>query len=148
MATSLNLDPLEMWRQAVTKLESGMNTLGNQSLSSEEFTKALHQFSTVSMQMQQILEKVLGKYLRTVNLPSHKDIVELAETLRRIEDKLDQLVPTAAPAAPRPARTRRPSAAIAAAPAEPSLPAPSPTPAIAAAPRRRTAGAKRAHKEA
>ena len=112
MATSVNLDPFDMWRQAVSKLEEGMNSLGNQSLNSEEFTKALHQLSTVSMQMQLVLEKVLGEYLKAVNLPSRKDIVELAETLRRIEDKLDRIVPVERPAlAPRPARTRRPASA-------------------------------------
>ena len=133
MATPLNLDPFAMWRQAVTTLESSMNSLGNQSLNSEEFTKVLHQFSTVSMQMQHVLEKVLGQYFKAINLPSRKEVTELAEALRRIEDKLDQLVPAAErPVRPRPARTRRPAAAAAVV--------------VPAAPPRRTASVKRVRK--
>ena len=143
MASSVNLDPFDMWRQAVSKLEEGMNSLGNQSLNSEEFTKALHQLSTVSMQMQLVLEKVLGEYLKAVNLPSRKDIVELAEALRRIEDKLDRIVPVERPAlAPRPARTRRPASAPA---PEASV---APAAVAAAAPPAQTRRARRARKGA
>lgn len=142
MATPLvDLDPFALWREAVTRLEGSMNALGNQSLSSQEFTKVLHQFSTVSMQMQHVLEKVLGKYFKAINLPSRKDVTELAEALRRIEDKLDQLLPAFEQPArrPRPARTRRPAAAAA-----PEIGVAAAR--AAAAPRRGTASAKRSRK--
>ena len=60
-----------------------------------------------SLGMQQMLEKLIDKYLEKANLPSRKEVGELAVSLRRIEDKLDRLLPEEA-AAPRPARTRRP----------------------------------------
>lgn len=111
MTTPFNLDPFDMWRQAVTKMEEGINTLGNQSLKSDEFSKALMEFSTVSMQMQHVLEKALGRYFKAINLPSRKEFMELAETLRRVEEKLDRLMPASElPPRPRPARTRQPAA--------------------------------------
>ena len=136
MSTSLIPDPLQMWRDAVTKLESNVNSLVTGSMESQEVVRSLHQFRTVSLGMEQAFEKAIGSYLSKVNLPSRKDIADLAATLQRIEDKLDRLLPAsaAAPAAPRPARTRRPP------PEEASAPAKAPPAARAvAAPAKRTA---------
>ena len=122
MATSMFVDPLQMWRDAVTKLESEVNTMATGSTKYDDVVRALHQFSTVSLGMEQVLEKVIGGYLRRANLPSRKEVLELAESLRRIEDKVDRLLPadsTPAAQSPRPPRTRRPSfAAEAGAPVE------------------------------
>ncbi len=143
MATSLNLDPFDMWRQALTKLEGGVNALSNRSMNSDEFTQALHQFSTVALGMQHVFEKALGAYFKTINLPSRKDVTELATALQRIEDKLDQLVPAPQPSGPRPARTRRPPSE-AAAPAAASAPEASTEPPAVGAKRRARPSASRA----
>ena len=111
MATSF-LDPLQMWRDAVTKLEGEVNSMATGSTKYDDVVRALHQFSAVSLGMEQVLERVIGGYLRRANLPSRKEVLELAESLRRIEDKVDRLLPAAeigAMPAPRPPRTRRPS---------------------------------------
>ena len=116
MASSFLVDPLQMWRDAVTKLESEVNSMATGSTKYDDVVRALHQFSTVSLGMEQLLEKVIGGYLRRANLPSRKEVLELAESLRRIEDKVDRLLPVEAVAAmpaPRPPRTRRPSPASA-----------------------------------
>ncbi|MFD1555079.1 hypothetical protein ACFSHT_05465 [Paraburkholderia silviterrae] len=103
----------------MSKLENDANALANDSLKSQEVLQSLHQFSSVSIGMQQWFEKTMEEYLRRANLPSRKAVDELAVSLRRIEEKLDRLLPqemSAAPA-PRPARTRRPPGA--ASPSEP-----------------------------
>jgi hypothetical protein len=107
MASSIFPDPLQLWREAVTRLEQDVNALATGSLGSQEVSRSLHQFSTVSLGMQQMLEKLIERYLQKANLPSRKEVAELAESLRRIEDKLDRLLPAEA-AVPRPARTRKP----------------------------------------
>lgn len=107
MASSFLGDPLQMWRDAVTRLEKDVNSLATGSLGTQEVARSLHQFSTASLGMQQMLEKLIDKYLEKANLPSRKEVGELAVSLRRIEEKLDRLLPAEA-AAPRPARTRRP----------------------------------------
>ena len=138
MATSFLVDPLQMWRDAVTKLESEVNSLATGSTKYDEVVRALHQFSSVSLGMEQVLEKVIGGYLRRANLPSRKEVLELAESLRRIEDKLDRLLPADSTPAPRPPRTRRPSSA---APAEARVPVAAPAPAAPA--KRRTTRRKK-----
>jgi hypothetical protein len=111
MTSSSSLDPFEMWRQVVTKLEGGINSMANSSMNSEQFTRALQQFSQVSTGMQQTFEKVLDGYFKALRLPSQKDIAGLADRLQRLEDKIDMLLPTEqrAPLENRPLRTRQPS---------------------------------------
>jgi hypothetical protein len=143
MASSLIPDPMQFWRDAVTRLENDFNSAATGSLKSQELMRALHQFSNASMGMQQLFEKAVEGYLRRANLPSRKEVAELAESLRRIEDKLDQLVPGGSGGGPsggaRPARTRRP-------PGETLTPAPDAAPAgeAASAPMQAKAPAKAA----
>jgi len=111
MTSTINLDPFEMWRQVVTKLEGGMNSLANSGMSSEQFTRAAHQFSQISTGLQQTFEKALAGYFKALNLTRRKDIVALAETLQRLEEKVDMLLPIEVrePFENRPLRTRQPS---------------------------------------
>ena len=111
MASSPVPDPLQLWRDAVSKLEGNVNSLVAGSMESQEAVRSMHQFRTVSLGLEQAFEKAIGGYLEKVNLPSRKDIAELAATLQRVEGKLDRLLPAEAAAeaaaVPRPPRTRR-----------------------------------------
>lgn len=110
MTSTGGLDPFDMWRQMLGRLETSFNSMANDSMSGEQLNKAIGQFSEVSMGMRQAYDKALEKYLKAIRVPSRADVVALLERLDRIEDKLDTL--TAAVARPgaeaRPARTRRP----------------------------------------
>jgi len=109
MTTSLIPDPFQLWREALTKLEGNVNSLVTGGMDSQELMRSVHQLSSVSLGMQQAFEKAIGSYLAKVNLPSRKDVSELAAALHRVEEKLDRLLPAGAgAAAPRPPRTRRP----------------------------------------
>jgi predicted ribosome quality control (RQC) complex YloA/Tae2 family protein len=111
MTSSSNLDPFEMWRQVVNKLEGGINSIANRSMNSEQFTRTLQQFSQISTGMQQTFDKVLDGYFRALRLPSQNDIADITNRLQRLENKLDQLLPMEQPPSleSRPLRTRQPS---------------------------------------
>jgi hypothetical protein len=110
-------------------------------MESQEVMRSLHQFRSVSLGMEQAFEKAIGNYLSKVNLPSRKDIADLAATLQRIEDKLDRVLPAPADVPPpRPPRTRRPPTQSSAAAQSPTAAAVAPKHAQLARPRR---GAKR-----
>ncbi|HMN55790.1 MAG TPA: hypothetical protein PKE15_00965 [Ottowia sp.] len=145
MAAPLFPDPLQLWREAVNRLEADANALGTDSLKSPELLRSLQRANATGASMQQAYAKMADAYLQRANLPSRKQVAELAQALERIEQKLDRLLPPD-PTVPRPARTRRPSAAAsAAAPAEPVAAAPTevkPEPAPARPSRARAASAK------
>lgn len=120
MASSIFPDPLQLWRDAIARLEANANSLAAGSLKSPELVRSLSQATTVSSSMQQGFDKMVDAYLQRANLPSRKQLAELVQALERIEQKLDRLLPPDA-AAPRPTRTRRPSAPVpASAAAEPA----------------------------
>jgi hypothetical protein len=110
MASQARPDPFEMWRQALSKLESDMNALSNRGMNSDDFSRALQRFSGVALGMQHVLDKAVRTHLKALNLPSRNDIEQLAAALQRIEEKLDRLLPAPRPAGAKPARTRRPAA--------------------------------------
>lgn len=116
---SLIPDPLQLWRKALTTLEGSGNAMANKAMGSGDFASALHQVAKASIGMQQTFEKVLALYFRKLDLPSRKEIAELAAALERIEARLDASTGPSgkAPAAPRPPRTRRPAAEAARPPA-------------------------------
>ena len=143
MAAPLFPDPLQLWREAVNRLEADANALGTDSLKSPELLRSLQRASAASAGMQQAYAKMAETYLQRANLPSRKQVAELAQALERIEQKLDRLLPPD-PTVPRPARTRRPSSAPSAeTPAEPVAVAPvEAKPAPARPSRARAASAK------
>ena len=106
MSTSPFPDPFQLWREALTKLEGNVNSLVTGSMDSQEMMRSVHQLSALSLGMQQAFEKAIGAYFAKVNLPSRKDVTELAAALQRVEDKLDRLLPASA-AARRRHRPRR-----------------------------------------
>lgn len=108
-------DPLQLWRDAVSKLEKSANERANAQLKTPGVARSLQDAATLSFGMQQAYAKAVEGYLRQANLPSRRQVQELAETLQRVEEKLDRLLPITD--APRPARTRRPAAAATPAPA-------------------------------
>ena len=118
MSTSPFPDPFQLWREALAKLEGNVNSLVTGSMDSQDMMRSVHQLSALSLGLQQAFEKAIGAYFAKLNLPSRKDVTELAAALQRVEDKLDRLLPasaagSASAAPPRPARTRRPPGAAA-----------------------------------
>lgn len=111
-------DPFKLYRDAITRFESGVNALAARHLDSREVGLVIDQYARVSLSLQHLSQTSLERLYKHLDVPSRGEVDALAASLRRVEDKLDQLLPAAASPqiAPRPPRTRRP-------PAEP-LPAP------------------------
>lgn len=117
-------DPLELLREALTRLEAGLNALAAGGIKSHRGMRALHRAIAVVVGIQRLTDAFSDDLLRSVNLPSRMQLDELTATLRRIEDKLDSLHAALVPDAPlpRPPRTRRPAAAMTEPEPEPSPP--------------------------
>jgi SMC interacting uncharacterized protein involved in chromosome segregation len=116
MAEQPSLDPTSLWRDMLTQWERGLNSVANQTMGSNEFSRAMHQVTALSLRMQQTAGEAMSKSLQAMNLPTRTDILALSERIGRIEETLARLeaalpreaADTAKPAAPRPPRTRQP----------------------------------------
>lgn len=115
--TSKMLDPMALWRDALTQWEGGANSAATRQMGSEEFAQALHAMAGVSTGIQQALGKANGALLKELNLPSREDLIEIGVRLQRIEDAIEQLTqrlggvapaPTSSEPRQMPPRTRKP----------------------------------------
>jgi SMC interacting uncharacterized protein involved in chromosome segregation len=116
-------DPIALWQKMVGEMEKGLNAFANQAMSSPEFSKAMNQAGGVSAGAQKQFGEFMEKYLLSMNLPSRAQMVGMAERLQNIENELNEIKAmlremnrSAAPSAsgaPRPPRTKRPSASVA-----------------------------------
>lgn len=122
------LDPLALWREAIDRLEGDVNSVATRNMETEKFSKALALVLRATLGTQHLFDKNLARLYERLGLPSRSEVAAIAAQMRRIEDKLDMLLPPPAPTH-RPARTRR---APEAAPALPAKAAPAEAKAVPA----------------
>ncbi|OUM01605.1 hypothetical protein [Variovorax sp. JS1663] len=114
------LDPLGMWRDALSQWENRTNQVANKEMKSEDFARAANALLGMSLGLQQALGKANSTLLKELNLPSRAELLALDERLQRIEEQLALLARqwgAAGPAEAKPTmppRTRRPAPAAAA----------------------------------
>jgi len=109
-----NLDPLSLWREMLGQWERGMKSLADHAPGSDEFSRAMHQVTSMGLRMQQNVGDMIGKSLTAMNLPTRNDLTAIHERLGRIEARLDGMTaggPARESATPKPPRPRRPPAA-------------------------------------
>lgn len=100
------LDPLAMWRDAVDRIEGSVNNISTSNMDSEQFSQALAIVLRASLGTQHVFDKNMARLYERMGVPSRSEVQALAAGLRRIEDKLDMLMPPPTPVH-RPSRTRR-----------------------------------------
>ncbi|MCA0243445.1 MAG: hypothetical protein LCI02_21595 [Proteobacteria bacterium] len=148
------LDPLLHWRELLTKTEFGVNKLAQHELESGRLSPLIGEALGVMVGLRHLGMQFLARVYLTLDLPSRSELQTLGAAVRRLEDKLELLLPTPPLPGPRPARTRQapPPAASAAAPTTAPTTAPAtapastpakPPPAATRAPRRTAARAAR-----
>lgn len=113
-------DPFALWRDTLSKWETGVNDLANKNMASPEFSQFVNQAMGMSVSMQHALGEMMGKYLTTMNMPTRADLAAIGERLQSIEDQLARLsaaverasagAPVATTARAGPPRTKRPPA--------------------------------------
>ncbi|MGY2187632.1 hypothetical protein [Pseudomonas sp. SDO5591_S426] len=115
-------DPFKLYREAITRFENGVNALAARNIDSKEVGLVIDQYSKVALGLQHLSQTSLERLHKRMGLPSRAEVNALAAALRRVEDKLDQLLPAPSnPAiAPQPPRTRRPLAEVPPAPLKPA----------------------------
>lgn len=127
MADQASADPFAMWRDWVASSEKQWNGFLNNAMATDEFSQTMGRMMDVYLNMQKNMNEVMSRYLQLINVPTRNDVLALGERLSQIEDRLGNIengiranAPTTmavgsklspAPAAPRPARTKKPAKA-------------------------------------
>jgi hypothetical protein len=95
-------DPLALWRDMLTKWQAAFGETAGAALGPAEMTRFVNQSMVMSMQMQQTIAMMMGKYLATLNIPTRADLAAMEARLERIEEQLARLTRQGADAADKP----------------------------------------------
>jgi SMC interacting uncharacterized protein involved in chromosome segregation len=110
-------DPFAVWQTMLGEMEKNFNAFANQAMASPEFSKAMNQAGGAGAGAQRQFGEMMEKYLLGMNLPSRAQMVDVSARLQSIEAQLGEIRTllmegrngqAAAPATPRPPRTKRP----------------------------------------
>lgn len=103
-------NPLQLCREALNRVESGINSMVANNLDSPCVAHTLLGASRLAAGTRHLSEKSLAAIYRRLALPTRDEVTHVAAAVQRLEDKLDLLLPESAKPArnPHPARTRRP----------------------------------------
>lgn len=115
---AMSTDPSALFRELLGQWENVANRFGQEVLKSGEAARAMGVATSAAARGQEATKDAMGKTLTALNLPSRAEVVALAEQVARVEERLSRieslLIKLASesspppPAAPRPARTRKP----------------------------------------
>jgi hypothetical protein len=109
------IDPMAMFRDAVTQWEKMANDFGGQFMGRPETAQAMHQATGLALKAQQGAHEAMAKLLSAANMPSKADVEALGTRMAAIEASLARIeaamtTADSSTAAPKPKRTRTPGA--------------------------------------
>lgn len=91
---SATADVAQLWRAWLTETERQLNGFFGEILGTEEFARISGNFVDGYAVVQNSLNQQMERYLNTFNLPTHSDVIELAERLNSIEERISALETT------------------------------------------------------
>jgi len=119
MANNGPTDPAATFRELVTTWERNFNSLANQVMGTESFSRLMQEMQRMQLAVQHATSEAMGRRLAAMNMPTREDIIRLAEKLGEVERRLARIeaslegdatvVHDEAPSRSRP-RTRQPPA--------------------------------------
>ncbi len=113
MANENPTDPAAIFRDLVTRWERNVNSLANQVMGTESFSRLMQEMQRMQLALQQAVSADMGRRLASMNMPTRDDVIRIAEKLAdverrlaRIEASLDGAAPVVPDEASRKARPR------------------------------------------
>ncbi len=121
MAGSSPSDPAAMFREMLGQWESMANEFGANMLKSGEFTRVMHGANAASMKLKEARTDMMERALDAANMPTKSEVADISARLTQIEASVMRIEAMleaqfgppegkAAPARPKPSRTRKPPA--------------------------------------
>jgi polyhydroxyalkanoic acid synthase PhaR subunit len=89
--TQSPFDPLALWRDMLAKWQTAVSDTAGKTVAPAEYVRLMNQTMDMSLQMQQALGAMMGKYLAALNMPTRADLAAMDTRLRAIEEQLAHL---------------------------------------------------------
>ncbi len=91
MAETTTQNPLDTWRQFITDSERQWNGFFKDVLGTDTFSSAMNTWVEASLTVQRMVADNLERYYTAFNIPSHGDLVALAERMKAVEETLARI---------------------------------------------------------
>jgi hypothetical protein len=91
MANNGPQDPAATFRELVTSWERNVNSLANQVMGTESFSRLMQEAQRMQLALQQATSEAMGRRLAAMNMPTREDIIRLAEKLSEVDRRLARI---------------------------------------------------------
>jgi hypothetical protein len=86
--TSVNLDPVRLWREWYQKSEKSWNEAVTQLLGDDRFAKSTGKYLQEALHAQRMFTETMAKWLANLNLPARSDVLALSDRVGKLEDTI------------------------------------------------------------
>jgi hypothetical protein len=91
MANETPPDPAAAFRELVTTWERNLNSVANQVMGTESFSRLMQEAQRMQLVLQQATSEAMGRRLAAMNMPTREDIIRLAEKLTDVDRRLARI---------------------------------------------------------
>ena len=91
MAKQKSRDPAEAFRDMISNLERGIDSLAERVTGSDEYSRTVNQLHKAQVGLQDAFSDLMTRQLSTLNMPSKSDIEKLADKLHGIERRISHI---------------------------------------------------------
>jgi len=84
-------DPAATFRDLVTQWERNFNSLANQVMGTESFSRLMQEAQRMQLALQQATSDAMGRRLASMNMPTREDIIRLAEKVSDVDRRLARI---------------------------------------------------------
>ena len=84
-------DPAATFRELVTTWERNINSVANQVMGTESFSRLMQEMQRMQLAVQQATSEAMGRRLASMNMPTREDIIRLAEKVSDVDRRLARI---------------------------------------------------------
>jgi hypothetical protein len=86
--TSIELDPVRLWREWYQKSEKSWNDAVTKILGDDRFAKSMGKYMQEALHAQRMFTESMAKWLASLNFPSRSDVLTLSDRVGKLEDAI------------------------------------------------------------
>ena len=84
-------DPADTFRETLTRWERGFDSLANQIMGTEGYSRSMNQMQDMQLGMQKLYKDFMTQNLNNANMPSRDDLLRVAESIQELNRRMTRI---------------------------------------------------------